>query len=68
MKTITQNNIGLNRSYPLPGDIQYHSDTGCPASKSCFYDFGANSSVAFTGYVKKPGSAFVSSIAAMFHT
>ncbi len=66
MNTIITNNIGLSQSYPMPEDIHYHLGTERPKERSCFYDFGAESSLEFTGYEEKTSSAFIESIVDMF--
>lgn len=68
MKTVVGNDVGLDRSYPLP-DIR----NGFPVGRSnqehsCFYDFGVRSSVGFTGAVNHEESDLIDKLGKYFQS
>jgi len=66
MKTVVENNTGLDRNYTLSVETDYPVLEGFEQGRSCFYDFGAKSSVEFSGFVNEGDSPFVDEIGKWF--
>lgn len=66
MKTVVWNNDGVKRPYPLPENIGSKPIREFKQGRSCFYDFGAQSSLEFSEYVKED-SDFIRKVGRMFN-
>lgn len=66
MKTVVENNIILEKLYPISDEEQYPAMDNSGQERSCFYDFGARSLVEFSGFVNSGNSAFIDEIGRCF--
>lgn len=66
MKTVVENNVGLIRQYSLSDERDYPTIESFGQERSCFYDYGARSSVEFSGFIDNGDSAFVDGIGKYF--
>lgn len=67
MKTVVENNVGINSPLTTPVEIGYSSEDYSSQGRSCFYDFGAKSLVEFSGFVNSGDSAFIDEIGKCFN-
>lgn len=66
MKTVVGNNAGLDKHYPLLDVRENDPVNELVQGRSCFYDFGARSSVEFTGFVDEGDSELIDKIGDYF--
>lgn len=66
MKTVVENNKDLySRSSVYVGEIHPFTDNSTQG-RSCFYDFGAMSSVEFSGFVEDGDCPFIDEVGEYF--
>lgn len=66
MKTVVENNVGLNRRYTITNEIASPFEVNLSQERSCFYDYGVRNQVEFSGFVKGGDSAFIDEIGRCF--
>lgn len=66
MRTVVENNKGLDRPYLPPESVVYHTERNFKPKRSCFYDFGAKSSIEFSGFDDNKEDRFVKEVGQMF--
>lgn len=66
MKTVVENNVGLDKQHLISEGFEISDVDDRRQERSCFYDFGARSSVGFTGFVNTGDSAFIDKIGRCF--
>lgn len=66
MRTVVENNRGLERPYLPPESVEYHTERNFKTKRSCFYDFGAESSIEFSGFVDDKKDRFIKEVGQMF--
>lgn len=67
MKTVVENNVGLNKQYYVSKENMFPVADHISHERSCFYDFGARSSVEFSGFVNNGDSVFIDQIGRCFN-
>lgn len=66
MKTVVENNISLEKLYPISNEESYPVMDNINQERSCFYDFGAQSLVEFSGFVNSGDSSFIDEVGRCF--
>ncbi len=66
MKTVVENEAGLDRHYALSVETEYPALNDFSQGRSCFYDYGAKSLVEFSGFVDQGDSVFINEVEKCF--
>lgn len=67
MKTVVESDAGLDRHYTLSVETEYSVLNNLSSGRSCFYDYGARSSVEFSGFVEQGESEFINEVEKCFN-